>query len=191
MPVNVRIPEALRKLTGGADVVAVESANVREMIAALEAKHPGLKERICDEQGNVRRFVNIFVNEEDIRFMQNQETPLAAGAEVSILPAIAGGAGKSARAAKAEAPAPAAPSGLQTRRVYLTFDEATTKRPMIYEVIKKFDVVPNIRHASATEKLAIMGIEFTGTAEQLDNAFAWLRKQNVRVDPIEMNVVEP
>ena len=94
MPINVRIPEPLRKLTAGADQVRVEAASVREMIAALESKHPGLQERICDEQGNVRRFVNIFVNEEDIRFMQNLDTPLAAGCEVSILPAVAGGAGK-------------------------------------------------------------------------------------------------
>ncbi len=82
-------------------------------------------------------------------------------------------------------------AGPQVRRVYLTFDEETTQRPMIWELIKKFEVIPNIRSASATEKLAIMAIEFTGAAEQLDAAFAWLKKQNVRVDPIEMNVVEP
>lgn len=187
MPINVRIPEALRKLTAGNDQVSVEAASVRQMIDALDAKHPGLKERICDEQGNVRRFVNIFVNEEDIRFMQNLDTPLDAKSDVSILPAIAGGAAaKSPKASRAEV------SVAQTvRRVYLTFDEDTTKRPMIYELIKKFDVIPNIRHASATEKLAIMGIEFIGSAEALDAAFAWLRKQGVRVDPIEMNVVEP
>lgn len=187
MSVNVRIPEALRKLTGGADVVSVEAATVGQMLAALEAKHPGLKERICDEQGNVRRFVNIFVAEEDIRFLQNLETPLAPGGEVSILPAIAGGAAKPSKPEQKTIVG----LGPLVRRVYLTFDEATTQRPMIYEIIKRFDVVPNIRSASATEKLAIMAIEFTGTREALDAAFAWLKKQNVRVDPIEMNVVEP
>jgi len=186
MPINVRIPEALRKLTSGADLVSVEAATVGEMLKAIDAKHPGLKERICDEQGNVRRFVNIFVNEEDIRFLQNLDTPLDAKSDVSILPAIAGGAGKPAKAAKSEVV-----SGDVVRRVYLTFDEDTTKRPMIYEIVKRFDIIPNIRSASATEKLAIMGIEFTGPSESLDNAFAWLRKQGVRVDPIEMNVVEP
>lgn len=187
MSINVRIPEALRKLTSGADLVKVEAGNVRDMIAALDTKHPGLKERICDEQGNVRRFVNIFVNEEDIRFMQNLDTPLAAGAEVSILPAIAGGSSKPVKPDRKTVVG----LGPQVRRVYLTFDESTTQRPMIYEIIKRFDVVPNIRSASATEKLAIMAIEFTGAEETLDNAFAWLKKQGVRVDPIEMNVLEP
>ncbi len=187
MSVNVRIPEALRKLTNGSDVVSVEAATVKEMLAGLEAKHPGIKERICDEQGNVRRFVNIFVNEEDIRFIQNLETPLAAGCEVSILPAIAGGGGKPVKSERKTLVG----VGPQVRRVYLTFDEETTQRPMIWELIKKFEVIPNIRSASATEKLAIMAIEFTGTTEQLDAAFSWLKKQNVRVDPIEMNVVEP
>ena len=186
MPVNVRIPEPLRKLTGGADQVSVEAASVREMIAALDTKHPGLKERICDEQGNVRRFVNIFANEEDIRFMQNLDTPLASGSEVSILPAVAGGTGKVKSEKKT-----IIGIGPLVRRVYLTFDEATTQRPMIYEIIKRFDVVPNIRSASATEKLAIMAIEFTGAEETLDAAFTWLRKQGVRVDPIEMIVLEP
>ncbi|MBI3828325.1 MAG: MoaD/ThiS family protein [Planctomycetes bacterium] len=187
MPINVRIPEALRKLTNGSDQVSVEASNVREMIAAIDAKHPGLKERICDEQGNVRRFVNIFVNEEDIRFMQNLDTPIDAKSDVSILPAIAGGAAKPPKPEKKTVVG----IGPMVRRVYLTFDEATTQRPMIYELIKKFDIVPNIRSASATEKLAIMAIEFTGTGESLDEAFSWLRKQGVRVDPIEMNVVEP
>ena len=109
MSVKVRIPEVLRKLTAGSDVVAVEASTVKEMIDSLEKKHPGIKERICDEQGNVRRFVNVFVNEEDIRFQENLETKLAAGAEVSILPAIAGGAAKTAKEA--------APVAEVTRRV--------------------------------------------------------------------------
>src|SRR5438067_1353147 len=115
MSVNVRIPEVLRKLTNGSDLVALEAATVKEMIDNLEKAHPGIKERICDEKGNVRRFVNVFVNEEDIRFQENLETKLAAGAEVSILPAIAGGAAKSAK--------DAAPVAEVTRRVYLTYNQ--------------------------------------------------------------------
>jgi molybdopterin synthase sulfur carrier subunit len=90
---TVRIPTPLRKLTGGNEEVTVAAKNVGEMIAVLEQQHPGIKERICDENGAVRRFVNIFVKDEDIRFLQNLETPLGEKDEVSIVPAIAGGAG--------------------------------------------------------------------------------------------------
>ena len=87
----VRIPTPLRKLTGGAEEVQAAGKSVGELIAELEKKYPGIKERICDESGSVRRFVNIFVKDEDIRFLQNLETPLGEKDEVSIVPAIAGG----------------------------------------------------------------------------------------------------
>ncbi len=91
MTVTVRIPTPLRKLTGGADEVSLEAANVGAMIENLEAAHPGLKERLCDEAGEIRRFVNVYVNDEDVRFMAGRDTELKDGDEVSIVPAIAGG----------------------------------------------------------------------------------------------------
>jgi len=91
MSVSVRIPTPLRKLTGGADEVLIEGANVGEIIENLEAAHPGLKERLCDEAGEIRRFVNVYVNDEDVRFLQGRGTALKDGDEVSIVPAIAGG----------------------------------------------------------------------------------------------------
>jgi len=90
MAITVRIPTPLRTLTGGADEVAIAGATVREVIDNLEKKHPGLKERLCDEKG-VRRFVNIYANEEDIRFLDNLETAIKEGDSISIVPAIAGG----------------------------------------------------------------------------------------------------
>ncbi len=87
----VRIPTPLRKLTGGAEEVQAPGKSVGELIGELEKKYPGIKERICDDTGAVRRFVNIFVKDEDIRFLQNLETPLGDKDEVSIVPAIAGG----------------------------------------------------------------------------------------------------
>jgi molybdopterin synthase sulfur carrier subunit len=87
----VRIPTPLRKLTGGSEEVTVPGKSVGELIGELEKKYPGIKERICDDAGAVRRFVNIFVKDEDIRFLQNLETPLGEKDEVSIVPAIAGG----------------------------------------------------------------------------------------------------
>jgi molybdopterin synthase sulfur carrier subunit len=91
MSVPVRIPTPLRKLTDNLEVVHVEGSTVREVIDHLDTAYPGLKDRICDEQNNVRRFVNVFVNDEDIRFLEDTKTPLKTGDEVSIVPAIAGG----------------------------------------------------------------------------------------------------
>ena len=88
---TVRIPTPLRKLTNGKEEVAATGATVGELIASLESQFPGLKERICDETGKVRRFVNIFANDEDIRFLKNLDTPVGDKDQVSIVPAIAGG----------------------------------------------------------------------------------------------------
>jgi len=91
MAISVRIPTPLRKLTHDLDTVQVEASNISELIGSLEKTYPGIQERLVDEQGIVRRFVNIFVNDEDIRFLEDQATALKGGDEVSIVPAIAGG----------------------------------------------------------------------------------------------------
>ena len=91
MPVKVLIPTPLRNLTGNAAEVQVDAASVAALINALEAAHPGLKDRLCDESGKLRRFVNLYLNEEDIRFLKAESTELKDGDEVSIVPAIAGG----------------------------------------------------------------------------------------------------
>ena len=91
MSVSVRIPTPLRKLTGEKEVVETDGATIGEILKNLDQLHPGLIERICDESGAVRRFVNIFINDEDIRFLKEQETPVKSGDEISIVPAIAGG----------------------------------------------------------------------------------------------------
>ena len=88
---SIRIPAPLRKLTNEQEVVTASGANIGEIIADLDKNHPGLKERICDESGNVRRFVNIFINDEDIRFLDEKATVVKTGDEISIVPAIAGG----------------------------------------------------------------------------------------------------
>ena len=88
---TVRIPTPLRKLTQGQEEVTAAGKTIGELIGDLEKKFPGIKDRICDDTGAVRRFVNIFVKDEDIRFLQNLDTPVADTDEVSIVPAIAGG----------------------------------------------------------------------------------------------------
>jgi molybdopterin synthase sulfur carrier subunit len=88
---RVRVPTPLRKFTQGADEVNAKGNNVRALMEDLERQFPGIKERICDETGKIRRFVNVYVNGDDIRFLQNLETSIADGDNVSIVPAIAGG----------------------------------------------------------------------------------------------------
>ena len=90
MPTQVRIPTPLRKLTNDDEVVQTDAENVGAAIADLETRYPGIKERLLDDDGEVRRFVNVYVNEEDIRFLENQDTALKDGDEMSIIPAIAG-----------------------------------------------------------------------------------------------------
>lgn len=91
MPVNVLIPTPLRKLTENHDVVAVDAATVDQLVDKLDAQFPGFGGRLRDESGALRRFINIYVNDEDIRFLQNKDTELKDGDNVSIVPAIAGG----------------------------------------------------------------------------------------------------
>ena len=91
MSVTVRIPTPLRTLTKGADEVKLEGKSIKDIVENLEANYKGIKERICDNEGQIRRFVNVYLNDEDIRFMDAEQTTLKDGDELSIIPAIAGG----------------------------------------------------------------------------------------------------
>jgi molybdopterin synthase sulfur carrier subunit len=89
--IKVRIPTPLRPLTRGQGEVEAKGTNISELLDNLNASHPGLKDRLCDDKGELRRFVNVYVNEEDIRFLKGKDTVLKDGDEVSFVPAIAGG----------------------------------------------------------------------------------------------------
>lgn len=92
MSVLVRIPSPLRRVTGGKSTAEVNSTTLAACLNDLEGQFPGIKERLCDPQGQIQHFVNIYVNGEDVRFLQDLDTPLKSGDEISIVPAIAGGA---------------------------------------------------------------------------------------------------
>ncbi|MCX7738931.1 MAG: MoaD/ThiS family protein [Hydrogenothermaceae bacterium] len=93
MAITVRIPTALRRITQGQGEVTVEASTIGELIDALEREFPGMKDRLTDESGEIRKFVNFFVNDEDIRFLQGKDTSIKDGDTVAIIPAIAGGRG--------------------------------------------------------------------------------------------------
>src|SRR4051794_4099774 len=91
MSATVRVPTTLRTLTAGASEVTVEGATLGDVLASLEAQHPGFAERLLDDQGGLRRFVNVFVADDDVRFLEGMATPVPDGETVSIIPAVAGG----------------------------------------------------------------------------------------------------
>ena len=91
MSVVVRIPTPLRRMTGGKDKVEVESGSLTAMVDELEGSYPGMKDRLIDEEGELRYFVNIYLNGEDVRFLDGLNTAMSTGDEVSIVPAVAGG----------------------------------------------------------------------------------------------------
>lgn len=171
MEVQVRIPTPLRKLTGEQDTIKAKGATVGEVLQWLTETYPGLKERLRDEKGEVRRFINIYVNDEDIRFVQNLETPLKEGDHVSIVPAIAGGA-----SAK--------------RRITLTFPPELIREPVIYNIGHRFNLVTDIRSANVTENVGWVTLEIDGEEEEYLKALNYLRKIDVKVEPVERDVIE-
>jgi len=91
MSVQVRIPTILRPYSGGAAEVDVQGDTLREVLASLEASCPGISARVLDDAGQLRRFVNVYVDDDDVRFLEGLDTPVRVGAKVSIIPAVAGG----------------------------------------------------------------------------------------------------
>ena len=177
MAVTVRIPQPLQKLTDGAAEVTAEGATAREMIASLEEQYSGIQKRLLDDEGKLRRFVNVYLNDEDIRFLQDLDTPIKNGDTISVVPAIAGGVklGDSANA---------------HRKFYLTFPQHLIKRPVLWELMKEFDVIANIRTASITDEIGLVALEIEGAEDQIDAAREWLKSQEINVEQVEMNVIE-
>ena len=167
MAIKVRIPTPLQKLTNNQGEVQCEAKNINELLADLEKKHPGIKERLCDAEGKLRRFVNVYVNEEDIRFLQNQDTVVKDGDDISIIPAIAGGAEKTI-----------------TKRVTLVFPQNQIKEPAVFMMAKKFDIMPNIRRARVTETIGEMMLELEGTEKNLASGIKFLESRGIKVDPV-------
>ena len=91
MSIKVRIPTPLQKLTGNQSEVSAKGSSLKEILTDMERQFPGIKERLYDEKGSLRRFINFYVNNEDVRFLEGESTPVKEGDEVSVVPAIAGG----------------------------------------------------------------------------------------------------
>ncbi len=181
MAVKVRIPTPLQKLTNNQGEVQCDATNINEMLASLEKNHPGIKERLCDGEGKLRRFVNIYVNEEDIRFLQGQETLLREGDDISIIPAIAGGAPSPK---KSSASSSAKSAKKITRRVTLVFPQNQIKEPAVFQMAVKFGIMPNIRRARVTETVGEMTLELVGTEKNLDRGIKFLESRGIKVEAV-------
>lgn len=167
MPVTVRVSTALASLLGGSNEVSAEAATVGALLDALD-----IRERLCDDNGSLRRHFNIHVNEgEDIRLQQGLDTPVGDGDTVTILSAIAGG-------------------GDVARKVWLTFPADLVDRPLIWEVGHTFRVVTNIRQASVSKDIGLVGLELSGEEAEVEAAIAHLTACGVSVEPVELEVIE-
>ena len=166
MAIKVRIPTPLQKLTNNQGEVLCEANNINELLASLEKQYPGIQERLCDTEGKLRRFVNVYVNEEDIRFLQGQDTALKTGDDISIIPAIAGGAKNS------------------KKRVTLVFPQDLIQEPVVFTMALKFDVMPNIRKARVTETVGEMMLELEGEEKNLEKGIKYLESRGVKVEPV-------
>lgn len=178
MAVKVRIPTPLQKLTHNQAEVACEGNSIDEILSDLERQHPGVKERLCDAEGKLRRFVNIYVNEEDIRFLQGQETKLKAGDDISIIPAIAGGAPTPKKKPASKK------TKLVKKRVTLVFPPTQIKEPAVFTMAIKFDLMPNIRQAKVTETVGEMLLEIEGTESNLEKGIKFLESRGIKVEPV-------
>jgi len=167
MPVKVRVGAALSSLLGGQRETEAAGSSVGEVLDAL-----GVRERLCDGSGALRRHFNVHVNEgEDVRLQDGLGTSVSDGDVVTVLSAIAGG-------------------NEVSRKVWLTFPEKLVERPLIWEVAKKFAVVTNVRQASVSKQVGIVGLELTGEEDQVWRAIEFFTKSGVTVEPIELGVVE-
>ena len=170
MSVRVRIPTPLKKLTGEQDILLANGNTVGEVIQWLTETYPGLKERLRDEKGEVRRFINIYLNDEDIRFIKNLETPVKEGDQISIIPAIAGGTSTK-------------------RRVTLTFPPERIQEPIIYNLGHLFKIITNIRSANVTENVGWVTLEIEGDEEEYLKAVDYLKGLGVKVEPVVKDVI--
>lgn len=167
MSITVKTGTALKSLFDGKQETEAEGKTVGEVLDNL-----GARGRICADDGKIRRHFNIHINEgEDIRLLQGLDTPLKDGDTLMVLSAIAGGAEVA-------------------RKFWLTFPADLVERPLLWETAQKFKVVTNIRRASVTKEVGILGVELSGEEEEVRRAIDFIIEGGVSVEPVELGVVE-
>lgn len=167
MAITVRTGGALARLFDGEKEVQAEGGTIGEVLEGLDVKG-----RLCDDSGTVRRHFNIHINDgEDVRLLSGLDTPVSDGDTVTILSAIAGGAEVS-------------------RKVWMTFPRDIVGEPVIWKIGRDFEVVTNIRQASVSKEVGIVGLELTGEEDEVRKAIDYATSRGVSVEPVELGVVE-
>lgn len=174
MPIIIRIPTPLRKLTAGQEEVHGRGETIAEVLQNLEKDFPGFQERLFDGQGSLRKFINVYLNDQDVRFLNNLQTQVPEGSTISLIPAIAGGA----------------PRKKTKKKFYLTFPQRLIQKPIIYQVGKKFSVITNIRQASISEEIGLVALELEGEEKEIEKAIKYLKKLGIKVEFIEKDIIE-
>ncbi len=167
MAITVRTGGALARLFGGEKEVQAEGATIGEILDNLDVKG-----RLCGDDGAVRRHFNIHINDgEDVRLLGGLDAPVSDGDTVTILSAIAGGAEVS-------------------RKVWMTFPREIVEEPVIWKIGRDFEVVTNIRQASVSREVGIVGLELIGEEDEVRKAIEYAISVGVSVEPVELGVVE-
>jgi len=166
MPVVVRVPEALHRLTGGEEELTAEGSTVQELFEDLDSRFPGVRSWAFDGEGALRSYVNVFVNQRELAAPKGAAARVAPGDYVSIIPAVAGGKQGS-------------------RKIYLTFPQELIKEPIIFRLGHEFNIVTNIRGASVSDNIGLVALELEGEIEEIDRAIDWLRSKGVEIEPLE------
>lgn len=167
MAITVRTGSVLKGLLGGKLETQAEGNTVREILDKINAL-----ERLCDSSGKIRRHFNIYVNEgEDIRLLQGLDTPVSDNDIVTVLSAIAGGDEIS-------------------RKIWLSFPKELIEKPLIWKIGQEFKIVTNIRQASVSKDIGLVGLEISGEEEEVKKAVSYLAENGVSVEPIELDIVE-
>jgi molybdopterin synthase sulfur carrier subunit len=179
-----RIPGPLRRLSDGNITVAVDATDLAGAIVALDAQYPGFKDRLLDENGDLRQFVNVYLNDEDVRLGSGLGARVGEKDEISIAAIDTrrwiqrGGTGGITLA----------PMG--RRRLKLIFGPSLVKEPVIYQLGRKFEIVTNIRRADVTRDQGWVLLEVSGESDELDKGVAYLESRGVKVEPAEGDLVE-
>ena len=175
MAITIRTGAALKALLAGEQTACAEGTTVGELLDDLN-----IRDRLCDDTGKVRRHFNIHINDgEDVRLLQGLDTPVSDGDTVTILSAIAGGA-----------EAEGAPGGRASRKFWLFYPLKVIDKPLIWEIGQKFKIVTNIRQASVSKDIGLVGLEITGDEAEIQKAVSFLEEKGVSVEPVELEIVE-
>jgi molybdopterin converting factor small subunit len=169
MPVIVRFPEALQRLTGGEDEVTANGRTIAELFDDLEARFAGVRQWACDDADALRPYVSLFVNRQEVGPADGLDARVAAGDTVSIIPCVRGGAAKK-------------------RRIYLTFPQELIREPIIFRIGHEFNIVTNIRGASVSDEVGLVALEIEGEPPELERAIEWLKKKGIKIEPLDEEV---